>query len=164
MSGDGYYYREVGQAVAAGPHTWGEFQKLRAAGKISVRSKAWKQGGGQIFAVRGFITCALSYPNYFSLFQVDIKRKFTLAGLCSFSACNHCFELCMISMTFSMTAFSLTLLDWQVNRALNNLTHTRALPTLPQDSKDKGAKYLLASLSVVTLLLVIAVSFFPYTG
>jgi hypothetical protein len=61
MSGDGYYYREVGQAVAAGPHTWGEFQKLRAAGKISVRSKAWKQGGGQIFAVRGFITCALSY-------------------------------------------------------------------------------------------------------
>ena len=90
---------------------------MRHAGKVTEGMRAWRTVMG-------------------SAFKVNIERKFICSKLYSGSACNHAWELCMVTFTMSMTAYALCLLDWH-------------------DPKAGNAIYLLVFLTIVTFVMVI---------
>ena len=71
-----------------------------------------------------------------NIYNVEIGRRYTFDNVCSCIACGHMFELLMILFTFGATMFSMTLLDWH-------------------DDKQRGARYLLVFMTIITLVLVV---------
>ena len=116
---DGYYYRDANGKVH-GPYTERVFQVMRRSGEITEGSHAWRTAMGMAF-------------------KIKIERRFTLGHVLSAGACNHAWELVMISFTCLCTMYALTLLNWR-----------------EEEEKGGGAVYLLAFLSVVTFVMVIA--------
>ena len=116
---DGYYYRDDNGKVH-GPFTQKVFQIMRRSGKIQEGTHAWRTAMGMAF-------------------KVKIGRKFTLAQLLSAGACNHAWELVMITFTCLCTAYALTLLNWKEE----------------QEHGNGGAVYFLIILTIITFGMVI---------
>ena len=115
---DGYYFRDADGKVN-GPMSKHAFEVCRRSGKVGEGMRAWRTAMGMAF-------------------KVNIERKFICSTNYMFSglACNHAWELIMVSFTMAMTTWALCLLDWH-------------------DPKAGNAIYLLVFLTILTFAMVI---------
>ena len=115
---DGYYFRDSDGKVN-GPMSKAEFEICRKTGQVTEGMRAWRTAMGMAF-------------------KVNIERKFICSTdyMCSGMACNHMWELIMVTFTMSMTAWALCMLDWH-------------------DPKAGNAIYLLIFLTILTFVMVI---------
>lgn len=84
-STDGHYYRDD-HGITQGPLDFEEFERLQIKGRIKPGMKVWRQKAG-------------------AYFQVQMKRRYTIGKMFSFSSVGYFFELIFILISLLMIIF-----------------------------------------------------------